>query len=311
VELAIAPGESRFRVVASIKGGTRIGATKFLPELAPPAHQHSLLKDLITIWPDEHPYQIAPPIRETDRLIVFLRAGNEPANWTMLTSTIWLQDAVGYTFKQTMNPGPTHLVPYFIEDFQIEKGKPIWKPKPNEAQIRAEINSRLQLRATFDHAVANHNLVQQVAELAGLVTSGDDVAIRGTLAQLNLEGPEAARALRPFLEDDRLLNVHFQILDTIALTGARDIHLDSIISHETNYWAQTCHATLDGNWARNYGEPSAFHYLRLISALKAIRALGISGDLPAVREFLKLMNGCRHLNQQQELVQTAATFVGK
>jgi hypothetical protein len=123
----------------------------------------------------------------------------------MLTSTIWLQDGVGYAFKQTMNPGPTHLVPYSVEDVQIEKGKPIWKPKPNEAQIRADISSRLQLRGTFDRAVAGRNLVRRVAELARLVTCGDDVAIRGTLARLNVEGPEAAPALQPFLEDDRLL----------------------------------------------------------------------------------------------------------
>jgi len=129
VELAIAPGDSRFRVVASIKGTTRIGATKVLPELAPPPHDRSLLKDLTTISSDKGAYQIAPPIRETDRLIVFLRAGNKPANSTLLTSTIWLQDGVGYTFRQTMNPGPTHLVPYFVEDLQVVNGKPIWKPQ--------------------------------------------------------------------------------------------------------------------------------------------------------------------------------------
>jgi hypothetical protein len=56
------------------------------------------------------------------------------------------------------------------------------------------------------------------------------------------------------------------------------------------------------NWASSYGEPPAFHFLRLVSAIKAIHELGITSDLPAVREFGRIMTRCQHLHQQTELL---------
>jgi len=284
-----------------------------LPELVPPAGDHPMLKDLAFDFRDSRSYEIAPPIRDVDRLIVFLRPGDKPTNWTMLTSAIWLQDGVAYAFEQTMNPGPTHLVAFSSATVQIENGKAVWKPSPkqNESLVRSDIGRLLRLRETFDHAVANPNAVARAAELARLVTSGDDVVIRGALAKLSGEGPEAAHALRPFLNDDSLLNAHFQILDSIAVTGAHDIRLDSIIRSETSYWTQMYHQTLNPNWVRSYGEPPSSHYPRMVSALKTIRALGINSDLPAVREFGKVMNQCQHLSQQQELAEVIGTLLGR
>lgn len=313
VELAVAPDNARFRVVASLKGGIRPGAIKVLPELTPPAGDHSLLKDLAFDLPNSRSYESAPPIRDVDRLIVFLRPGDKPANWTMLTSAIWLQDGVAYTFEQTMNPGPTHLVAYLPSAVQVDHGNAAWKAsrKRTEGLVRADIGRLLRLRETFDYALANPSPMARAAELARLVTSGDDVVIRGALAKLGGEGPEAARALWPLLNNDSLLNTHFQILDTMAVTGALDIRLDSIIRRERSYWTQTCHRALDANWVRNYGQPPAFHYLRLVSALKTIRTLGINSDLPAVREFDKMMNECQHLSQQKELAEVIGTLLGR
>jgi hypothetical protein len=312
VELAIAPDRARFRVVTSLKGGIQPGAIKILPELAPPAGDHSLLEDWAFDFPDLRSYKVAPPIRDVDRLIVFLRPGDTPANWTMLTSAIWLQNGAAYAFQQTMNPGPTHLV-NFLSAAQIDNRKRVWKRpgEQNEALVRSDIRRLLQLREAFDHAVANPDAMARAAELARLVTSGDDVVIRGTLAKLSDEGPIAAHALRPFLNDDSLLNAHFQILDSMAATGARDIRLDSVIRRETRYWSRTCHQTLEANWLRTYGEPPALHYLRLVSALKTIHTLGINGDLPAVGEFGKVMDHCQQLSQQQELAELTAALLGR
>jgi hypothetical protein len=310
--LAIAPGEASFRVVAVIKGSTRPGTIKILPELAPPTGDHSLLKDLPFGFPDPRSYEIAPPIRDVDRLIVFLLPHDKAANWTMLTSAIWLQDGAAYAFVQNVNPGPTHLVPVLSGTVQIENGKKVWKPlRQNEALVRSDSGRLLQFRETFDHAIANPNIAARATELARLMTSGDDVVIRGALARLSGEGPEAAHALRPFLEDDTLLDAHFQILDSMAVTGARDIHLDSVIRRETTYWARTCHQRLDANWDRSYGQAPALHYLRLVSALTTIRTLAINDDLPAVREFRKVMDQCRHLNQQRELVNITTTLLDR
>jgi len=313
LELAAAPGKARFRVIASIKGGTRPGDIKTLPELAPPVGSHSLLKDLAFDFTDSRSYEIAPPIRDTDRLIVFLRPGDKPANWTLLTSAIWLQDGLAYVFEQTMNPGPTHLVAFSGATVRIENGKTVFTPpsKQDEALVRSDTARLLHLRGRYDRAVANPNAAVRAAELARLVRAGDDVVIRAALAKLRGGGSEALHSLRPLLDDDSLLDAHFQILDTMTVTGARDIDLDSIIRRETKYWTQTCQQTLPGNWVRSFGEPPASHYLRLVSALKTIRALGITSDLPDVREFNKVVKRCQHLSQQQELVEVIGTVVGR
>jgi hypothetical protein len=312
VELAVAPGEARFRVVATLKGSTPPGAIKTLPELAPAAGDRSLLKDLVFGFLDTCSYEIAPPIRDVDRLIVFLLPGDKPANWIMLTSAIWLQDGVAYVFEQ-ISPGPTHLDALSSGNVRIVNGKATWEfsPNPDESWWRSEIRRLLQLREIFDHAVANPNTRVRATELASLVTSGDGFVIRGTLDKLSGEGPEAAHALRPFLDDDGLLDAHSQILDSMAGTGARDIRLDSVIRRETTYWKQSCHQTLDENWDRDYGQPPALHYMRLVSALKTIRKLGILLDLPAVREFRIVMNRCEHLREKHELVELTATLLGQ
>ena len=131
------------------------------------------------------------------------------------------------------------------------------------------------------------------------------------LAKLGGGGPEAAHALRPYLDDDSLLAAHLQILNTIAATGAAgEIRLDSIIRGEESYLAYACREDLNANWDREFGQPPALHYLRLISALKAIRALGIKSDLGAVREFFTMTRGCRHLTQQQDLeIELAETLL--
>jgi hypothetical protein len=68
---------------------------------------------------------------------------------------------------------------------------------------------------------------------------------------------------------------------------------------------------LDPNWVRNYGEPPSYHYLRLVSAIKAIQALGINSDLPTVREFSQVMRRCRALTQQQELVELTSILLNR
>ena len=98
------------------------------------------------------------------------------------------------------------------------------------------------------------------------------------------------------------MRVHWQILDTIAATGARDIRLDSIIRRESAYWSATCHQALDESWVSNYGEEPAFHYFRLISALKIMRTAGNEADLSALQELSEIVNHCQDLNQKPDLV---------
>jgi hypothetical protein len=308
VELAVAPGKAHFRVTATLKSRTRSGAIKMLPELAPPTGDRSPLR-ILAYMPHLRSYEKAPPVRAADRLIVFLRPGDEPANSTLLTSTVWFQDGDAYAFRQTTNPGPSHLVVISEPNVHLFDGKAITKPESGESRVRREIGRLLQLRGHYEHALSDPNREARAVELARLVTSRDDVVIRGVLDALIRDGPEAAHALSPYLKDDTLLGAHSQLLDAIAKTGVRDIRLDSIIRREKSYWSQTCQQNLHKNWAVSYGEPPAKHYMRLVSTLMTVRALGINSDLPAVREFRTAIEHCRHLSSQGELVKILETLL--
>jgi hypothetical protein len=301
-------------VVASIKGPVQPGTVITLRELTPSSNDHSLLRDLASgcSFFDQHGcYEKVPPIRDVDRLIVFLRSNDQPVGFTLLTSTIWLQDGVAYSFER-LHPGPTALVEFFSPSQQIVRIGGGWMavPEYNEPVVRSDIARLLQWKDSFDHAVSSHDASARAAELARLVTSKDDVVIGSALARLSGDGQAAASALRPLLDDDGLLTEHFRILDTIAATKASEIRLAPLIRLERRYWTQNCDRKLNSNWTRSYGDP-AYHYLRLVSAIKAIHALWISGDLPTVREFGRIIDRCQPLRDQPELLETIGPLLAR
>jgi hypothetical protein len=211
---------------------------------------------------------------------------------------------MAYVFEQRMNPqGEDQLVAYSDPSIEIEKGDPGWKRVlKDEPLVRFEIRRLLELRAKFDRAIANPDATSRATELAGLVTSADDYVIRAALAKLSSGSKEAANALLPFVNDEGLMRVHWQILDTIAATGARGIPLDFVIRRESAYWSATCHQALDEDWVSNYGEDPAFHYFRLVSALRILKTASSKSDLSALKELSEIVNHCQDLKQRPELV---------
>ena len=184
-------------------------------------------------------------------------------------------------------------------------------PRLNERVVRTDIARLLSWRESYDHAVSNPNANERAVELARLAASKDDIVTQIALASLAREGPAAADALRPLLDDESLLWEHSKILDTIAVTNAKDIRLAPIIRRENRYWARTCGRKLDPNWLSNYGQPPSYHYDRLVSALRAVHALGISSDLPGVLESGRLIEHCRYLSHQWELLDAINLFRAK
>ena len=136
--MSTTPEKGRFEVAEVIKGDTPIGTRLTLQELSPPDGDTTPLAEVAASadpWNRGlHPELVqkdilpAPPLRTTDRIIVFLRKpgvppeydlgnpkesviGWQPANfWEELrASTIWPQDGVAYGYGQTINPGYSHL----------------------------------------------------------------------------------------------------------------------------------------------------------------------------------------------------------
>ena len=313
IELGYSPDEGRFFVAASIKGGgIEPGAITALSLLLPPSNERALLKDLTghcDLFGRRDCRQNPPPMRERDRVIVFLRQGGQPAGMTMLTSAVWLQNGKAYVFEQNFNPGPSHLEEFHPPSQPFNGIR--FEPGSTEAMARSDIAQMLRWRASFDHAISNPDAHACIAELAELVTSKDRVVVQATLARLTKEGPAAAHALRPYLDDDNLLFEHFEILDAIAASKGRDVRLDSIINKEQSYWTSRCDLDLGSQCDRNFGEPSTDHYLRLVSALKAIHALGVDEDVPAVLAFAALVDHCKNLKDQQELRDVISSVLAK
>jgi len=72
-----------------------------------------------------------------------------------------------------------------------------------------------------------------------------------------------------------------------------------------------CNRDLRNYWTRNYGQSTTYHFLRVVSALKAIQALAVNQDLPAVREFAEMVDHCQNLKGQQELREVIIPLLSK
>ncbi len=313
LELVSTADPADFRIAATLKGEAKPGTIKRFPELAPMAGEHRLLPDLIAANSDLFSgvaYESAPPIRASDRIIVFLGPGDKPTGWTMQASAIWLQDGRAYAFVQTSNPGPSHLVSMLSEEASVGRGAH-FPELATEAEVRSHIDRLLRWRNQYDQAVRVGDTAARCSHLAGLVRSGDDVVARGALARLAKEGSQAAHAMLPLLDDDSLLWNHFEILDAMALTGARDIDLAGILDRESQYWSGACRLRLKGNWPRSFGDAPSMHYLRVVSALNTIHTLGLRQDLPAVRKFRELFDRCPSLRGQEELAEIMSRFAAE
>ncbi len=118
----VAPvGNGRFRVVNVWKGSTPVGPVRVFPELAGPRTgkfmreiveaQHPAEQDLKPqrLFDRNRYYQSAPPLRDGDRLIVFLGRDGGPVNGRLLLSTIWLQAGTAYAFEGKPGLGIEHF----------------------------------------------------------------------------------------------------------------------------------------------------------------------------------------------------------
>ena len=285
-----------FRVVETIKGDLRPGATLELYGLRPTSGATGKLRDLIAIdirhaLDYRYQFQEIPVIGDGDRVMVFLRRpgaspewspnnvsiktdGWEPANSVgdLRTSAIWIQDGSLYGFFQTINPGPTHLV---------------IMPE-SEAELRKQIHAVMQLRDAMDRAIATTDPVERSRQLAALFHSESGFARASALQKLERGGEAGTSALLDLLTDQSLLGWHQDIIGALIEKRVSDARFGKFLSEETEYWSTACR-TLRPGWWNNMTWPEVQiprnHYTRSYSLLRAIYELNQTAALPVVKDF--------------------------
>jgi len=311
--LVLAPTEIRgsYRVVEFIKGSVPPGTIFAFSELAPPDEVTSTLKELAAqgeLASGMDPYVAAPPLRPTDRIILFLRQpgalpeysirpdlpvstdGWQPADHFggFLTSAVWLEDGAAYGFYQIVNPGPSRLVDI----------------RRSETRVRERINSVLRVRASFDKALGVAEPGERARNLAAFVRSDVFVARWSALRHLESGGAPAVNALQELLADPDLLARHSEIIETLVRTGAKSLDFVPVLKEETAYWAKACGKHGPGWWG-NPADPDVeaakSHYSRLLSALVGVRTLHLTMDVDAVRDLLAIWNSCPPLDAGEPL----------
>jgi hypothetical protein len=306
--MSAASETGKFRVVEAIQGDTPIGTVLTLQELAPPEGDATSLAEVAEStdpWNPRARFRFAamdifpaPPLRASDRIIVFLRRpgvppeydpgnpkvsviGWQPANfWQELrASTVWLQDGMAYGYGQTINPGASHLMAM----------------RATEEQVRRQIRAVLDLRAALDRALASTDPADRAWQLAALVRSGDLAARNSALGHLESGGAEAVDALDGLLADPDLWGSYWAIASSLVNTNVADIHLARILDNETRYWRRTCPG-LQINWAATgMGAPAA-HY-RLAATLLELPGPESAQDRAAVAAFAQVWKTCPPTNQ--------------
>ncbi len=179
-----------------------------------------------------------------------------------LTSTVWIQDGRLYVYRQTNNPGPTHLVGY----------------DGSEGNVRNQIDEVLGLRDALDSAALATDPVDRSRRLANFVRSGDvlgsNVARASALRKLAAGGEAEANALIDLLSDQDLLGWHQDIIQALAGKPVADSQLGKFLGEETTYWSGVC--PLKPDWWNDISNPRneslRGHYTRALALLEAIRA---------------------------------------
>jgi hypothetical protein len=245
---------------------------------------------------------MSPPLRATDRIIVFMRRpgappeldlgnpkastkGWQPAGiWEELrASTVWLQEGVAYGYGQTINPGYSHLL----------------KLRVTEEQIRNQIRSVLDLRAAMDRAVVNPDLGERAKQLATLVRTNNSMATYSALNHLTGGGPDAVQVLEASLLDPGLAQKYPLIAGTLAKFPTSETHFARILEGETSYWRRTC-PSLQPNWYNGAFSPTAeapeTHW-GITRELLAVRGLASDRDRAAVMELAEVWKTCPAIHE--------------
>ncbi len=300
----VATQKGNFQVVEVIKGDTRPGTVLTLDRLTPADGATSQLRELASA----DNFEEAPPMQPKDRVIVFLRRpgakpefdprpdlvvrtdGWQPANWwgDLRTSAVWLQGGGAYGFAQTMNPGASHLIDFLS----------------TEVKVRRHIRAVLRLRESLDIALSLTNPAERAKKLAVLVRSHEHVASASAFRHLATGGAPAAASLQDLLADKSLLPLHASIIETLVKTGVQNVYLGQVLQRETQYWAMACRS-LQPHWWHGAPYPDVetprSHYVRVHAALIGVRQLRLERDIPAVRNFAAVWNGCPPLDEDEPL----------
>jgi hypothetical protein len=312
---------TQFKVVEIIKGDLHAGRVLELPGLASSKGGSKRLAELDGDYQSHpfepgHEFEDAPPARQGDRLIVFLRRpgalpeynprpdlpvdadGWQPAQlWGgFLTSAVWIQGGKLYAYSQTMNPGPTHLVGY----------------KDREEVVRSQIAAVLKLRAAMDRAAATSDAVERSRQLVTLVRSGNVLggifARLSGLSKLAAGGGAEANALLALLSDESLLGWHQDIIRALVGKPMADSRFGGFLNQETEYWSKVCNSLKSG-WWNDIGDPAnelwRDHYTRAYALLDAIRARKLSEPTPEIRRFAVVWSQCPALEGRGEKDQMA------
>lgn len=293
-----------FKVVETIKGDPQPGAMLELDGLRPTSGATGKLRDLIAtdihnIFDQQGWFQGIPPIREGDRVMVFLRRPGAPPEWSpnnvsiktddwqpannmgdLQTSAIWIQDGSLYGFLQTMNPGPTHLV----------------MMQESEVELRKQIQAVIQLRDAMDRAVVTSDPVERSRQLTALFRSGNVFARASSLQKLERGGEAGTAALLDLLTDQSLLGWHQDILGALVEQHVSDDRFGKFLSEETDYWSTACRTLRPGWWNDMTRWPEVEilrnHYTRSYALLRAIYELNLTAALPVVKEFDAVWAAC-------------------
>jgi hypothetical protein len=178
----------------------------------------------------------------------------------------------------------------------------------SEAELRRSIQSVLLLRGAMDQAVANADPVERSRQLAALVRSKNEIAMRSAMEKLKQGGAAEANVLLDLLSDQNLLGWHQDFVGALVGTRVADVRFSQFLSEETTYWSKACR-TLNPGWWNGAPYPDVEttrnHYTRTYALLKAIHELSLSEATPAVRDFAAVWSMCPPLEEREKTNQIA------
>ncbi len=268
--------DGNFTVLETLKGELYTNQLISVPELALfKSEQSRLVNDGFPGEVNNNP----PRYVSGKKMILFLKK-DAADKWKsaaffgeMNVSVVWLEAGKAFAFAQIENPGPSILIEY----------------SHSEIEIREKAYEIIETRNSIDSALKIKNKAGRAEELEKFVESDKYFIRREVFSELQKCGESALPVLRKLLNDDSLLGIHNEIIESLATAGGIKTgnELTAIVKEELKFWKKTA-PDLEQDWWNNIDSElinRRSHYSKVLEAIRQLKNLKFAGSKKIVMQF--------------------------
>jgi hypothetical protein len=304
-------------VLESWKGDLEKGERITVPELAVFANKKKRVVSR-RLFDDINNSGIPDPVT-CSRMILFLVKKQEKARpgvvakvtwlpthpmWNRIdASTVWVEKGQVYAFAQEINPGPSKLIPWGM----------------NEREFSRQVTDILKARSAVDRALSLRQPDKLAAAILPMIRSGREFIRGETVKALGNGGPNVLPAIRQVLEDNKLAHYYEDAINSLAKAGGAAVgpELTRILQAELAFW-RAKGPKLERGWWNGGGEIPwgkvevlRDRYCTTLAVIRSLGAVRYAGCKNSVKAFGDYWRSLPQLHEVIPMSETCDAVIEK